>query len=62
MWDWSRYTAGLGPEVTAPLPGSAAEALLSSDEAVLRALPEFELLYRGRSDLAWCDYRVFRRR
>ncbi|MEQ1893719.1 MAG: hypothetical protein ABL998_14335, partial [Planctomycetota bacterium] len=62
LWDQSRYTAGLGPEVSAPLPGTAAEALLSDDDALLRALAEFELLYRGRSDLAWCDYRVFRRR
>jgi len=62
LWDQSRYTAGLGPEVRAPLAGSAAAALLADDEGVLRAIPEFELVYRGRAGLPWCDYRVFRRR
>lgn len=62
LWEQSRYTAGVPPELMAPPPGSAAAALLSDDEAVLRALPEFELLYRGRTGLAGCDYRVFRRR
>jgi hypothetical protein len=62
LWDQSRSTAGLEPALTAPPPGSAAAALLSADDAVLRAIPEFELVYRGRGDLAWCDYRVFRRR
>jgi hypothetical protein len=62
LWDQSRYTAGLPPDLARPLEGSAAAALFATDEALLAAVPEFELLYRGRSDLPWCDYRVFRRR
>jgi len=62
LWEGSRYTAGVAPELTAPPPGSAAEALFTRDEAALVALPEFELVHRGRGDLPWVDYRLFRRR
>lgn len=60
LWEGSRYTAGLEPGLAAPPPGSAAEWLLSDDAARLAATPGFELLYRGRADLSWVDYRLFR--
>jgi len=62
LWEGSRYTAGLEPGLAAPPAGSAAEALLSDDAARLAALPDFELLYRGRPDLPWVDYRLFQLR
>jgi len=42
----SRYTAGLAPN-QAPAPGTAAELFLSQDEARLREVEGFELLYRS---------------
>jgi len=62
LWEGSRYTAGLDPQASAPPAGSALAALCARDEAELRALEDFELLYRGRGDLPWVDYRLFVRR
>ena len=54
----SRATAGLRPGE--PLRAdSAAAALLSDADEALRAIPGFELLYRGRSGVPFADFRLF---
>jgi len=54
-------TAGIRPG-TAPEPGTAAAALLTDDDARLRAVPGFELVYRGAPGIPGADYRLLRLR
>jgi len=61
LWDLSRPTAGIPAGERAPRPGTAAEAFLASDEAALRAIPGFELVYRSEAGIPFADYRLFRR-
>jgi len=61
LWELSRTTAGLRADEREPRAGTAAEAFLSSSDESLRAIPGFELVYRGTS-VAGADYRLFRLR
>lgn len=47
LWQM-RYVAGLRLDTSHPLPGTAAESLLSDDPAVFAALPGLALVYRSR--------------
>ena len=60
LWELSRATAGLRADERAPRPGTAAAAFLAPADEDLRAIPGFELLYRGERDVAGADYRLFR--
>ncbi|NOT32255.1 MAG: hypothetical protein HOP15_17555 [Planctomycetes bacterium] len=60
LWELMRTTAGLSPSEREPRPGTAAAALLTRDEDALRAIPGFELIYRGKPGIPWADYRLFR--
>jgi hypothetical protein len=62
LWDLSRVTAGLRREEREPRPGTAAAELLSDSQAVLEALPLFELRYRSPPGIPGADYRLFRLR
>jgi len=61
LWDLARGLGGIGPGASAPRPGTAAEAFLSGEEAVLTSIPGFELLYRSPPGIPEADYRLFRR-
>ena len=60
LWELSRTTAGLRADERAPRAATAAEVFLADDEARLRAIQGFELLYRSPPGIAGADYRVFR--
>ncbi|MSR61305.1 MAG: hypothetical protein EXS08_02495 [Planctomycetes bacterium] len=62
LWQLSRLTAGLRADERAPRAGTAAAAFLAETDEELRAIPGFELLYRGARDVAGADYRLFRLR
>lgn len=62
LWELMRTTAGLSASEREPRPGTAAAALLTSDEDALRAIPGFELVYRGKPGIPWADYRLFQLR
>lgn len=51
LWFLSRYAAGVPRSASAPPPGSAAEVLLSQDDAVLRGVPGYTLLYRSPASI-----------
>ncbi|MFN0243186.1 MAG: hypothetical protein ACKVWV_09875 [Planctomycetota bacterium] len=51
LWFLSRYAAGVPHSASAPPPGSAAEVLLSQDDAVLRGVPGYTLLYRSPASI-----------
>jgi hypothetical protein len=62
----SRYAAGLAEMAPGPAPGTAAAAFLSLDDAQLRSVPGYELVYRSprgilQSNRAPTDYfRLYR--
>jgi len=60
LWELSRATAGLRADESRPRAGTAAEAFLSAEDERLRAIPGFELVYRGARDVAGADYRLFK--
>jgi hypothetical protein len=62
LWDVSRALGGVPAHATAPRPGTAAAEFLADDDAALRAIPGFELLYRSPAGISAADYRLFRRR
>ena len=67
LWFRGRYLGGIPLTQHTPNPGSAAAALLSQDEGVLRSIPGYELLWRSSPTIMQSDgktpsdfFRLFR--
>jgi hypothetical protein len=66
LWYAGRYAGGVPLDAAEPPPGTAAAAFLSQDDAVLRGVPGFELVYRSPASIRQSDgspydlYRVYR--